>query len=306
MKARQAAIEPGHRRLSIRRQCSLMSLSRSTYYYEPQGENPRNLQLMRRMDEQFLETPYYGSRQMVYHLRRQGYRVGRKRVRRLMAKMGLAAIYPKPRTSKPNVGHQVSAPASRSGGQSARSGVVRGRDYIPMRRGFLYLVAIMDWYSRMVLSWRLSNTLEPDFCAEALQQALVIYNNNKPEIFDTDQGSQFTSTLFTGLLRDAWVRISMDGKGRWMDNVFIERLWRSLKYECVYLNVFETGTEARLGIGQWIERYNSQRPHSTHQGATPEEVCTGLVKNTERDLALGLAPSQYFPDWRQQELRSPP
>ena len=175
-----------------------------------------------------------------------------------------------------------------------------------MRRGFLYLVAIMDWYSRMVLSWRLSNTLEPDFCAEALQQALVIYNNNKPEIFDTDQGSQFTSTEFIAILKDADVRISMDGKGRWMDNVFIERLWRSLKYECVYLNVFETGTEARLGIGQWIERYNSQRPHSTHQGATPEEVCTGLVKNTERDLALGLAPSQYFPDWRQQELRSPP
>ena len=156
----------------------------------------------------------------------------------------------------------------------------------------------------MVLSWRLSNTLEPDFCGEALQQALLI--DNQPEIFNTDQGSQFTSTLFTGLLRDAGVRISMDGKGRWMDNVFIERLWRSLKYECVYLNAFETGTEARLGIGQWIERYNSQRPHSTHQGATPEEVYTGLDNNTERDLALGLAPSQYFPDWRQQELRSPP
>ena len=160
-----------------------------------------------------------------------------------------------------------------------------------MRRGFLYLVAIMDWYSRMVLSWRLSNTLEPDFCAEALQQALVIYNNNKPEIFDTDQGSQFTSTEFIAILKDADVRISMDGKGRWMDNVFIERLWRSLKYECVYLNAFETGTEARLGLGQWIGRCNCQRPHSTHNGATPEEVYSGLKRNFERGSSpLGSPP----------------
>ena len=278
-----------------------MSLSRSTYYYKPQGKSLQNLQLMRRMDEQFLETPYYGSRQMVYHLRRQGYRGGP-----LMAKMGLAAIDPKPRTSKPNVGHQV-YPYLLRDLEVNRPDQVWCADltYISMRRGFLCLVAIMDWYSRMVLPWRRSNTLEPDFCGEALQQALLIYNNNKLEIFNIDQGSRFTSTEFTAILKNAWVRISMDGKDRWMGNVFIERLWRSLKYGCVYLNAFETGTDAQLGIGQWIGRYNYQRPHSTHQGATPEEVYTGLDENAERDLAHGLAPSHYFPDWRQQELRSP-
>ena len=176
--------------------------------------------------------------------------------------------------------------------------------YIPMRRGFLYLVAIMDWYSRWVLSWRLSNTLEPSFCCEALEEALNRYD--PPEIFNTDQGSQFISTEFTGLLKEAGVRISMDGSGRWMDNIFIERLWRSLKYECVYLNAFETGSEARQGIGHWIDLYNSERPHSAHAGATPEEVYTGLKKHSERDLSLSLALSQNFPYWRQQELRSPP
>ena len=282
-----------------------MSLSRSTYYYEPQGESPHNLQLMRRMDEQFLKTPCYGSRQMVYHLNGQGCAVGRKRVRRLMAKMGLVAIYPKPRTSQPNVEHQVYPYLLRDVPVNRPDQVwCADVTYIPMRRGFLYLVAVMDWYSRRVLSWRLSNTLEPDCCVEALQEALGSFN--RPEIFNTDQGSQFTSSEFTGVLKDAGVRISMDGKGRWMDNVFIERLWRSLKYECVYLNAFETGTEARLGIGRWITLYNNERPHSAHDGATPEEVYTGWDQNSERDLALGLAPSQNFPHGRQQELRSPP
>ncbi len=282
-----------------------MSLSRSTYYYEPRGENPENLHLMRQIDEQFLETPYYGSRQMVYHLRRQGYRVGRKRIRRLMAKMGLAVIYQRPRTSAPHPQNPV-YPYLLRGLAVTRPDQVWCADvtYIPMRRGFLYLVAVMDWFSRMVLSWRLSNTLEPAFCVEALTQALSLYD--APEIFNTDQGSQFTSLPFTSLLQEAGARISMDGRGRWMDNIFIERLWRSLKYECVYLNAFETGSEARLGIGQWMERYNHQRPHSTHRGATPEEVYTGRDKIFERDLALGLAPFQEFPDWRQQELRSPP
>ena len=289
----------------MRRQCRLMSLNRSTLYYEPKGESEENLQLMRRLDEQFLETPYYGSRQMVYHLKRQGYPVGRKRVRRLMAQMGLAVIYQKPRTSQPHPENRVYSYLLR-GLAVTRPDQVWCADvtYIPMRRGFLYLVAIMDWYSRRVLSWRLSNTLEPSFCCEALEEALNRYD--PPEIFNTDQGSQFTSTEFTGLLKEAGVRISMDGRGRWMDNIFIERLWRSLKYECVYLNAFETGSEARRGIGHWINLYNSQRPHSAHNGATPEEVYTGLDKNSERGLALGLIPSQNSPDWRQQELRSPP
>ena len=282
-----------------------MSLNRSTLYYEPKGESEENLQLMRRLDEQFIETPYYGSRQMVYHLKRRGGRVGRKRVRRLMAKMGLAVIYQKPRTSRPHPENRV-YPYLLRGLAVTRPDQVWCTDvtYIPMRRGFLYLVAIMDWYSRWVLSWRLSNTLEPSFCCEALEEALNRYD--PPEIFNTDQGSQFTSTEFTGLLKGAGVRISMDGRGRWMDNVFIERLWRSLKYECVYLNAFETGSEARQGIGHWIDLYNSERPHSAHAGATPEEVYTGLKKHSERDLALRLAPSQNFPYWRQQELRSPP
>ena len=243
-----------------------MSLNRSTLYYEPKGESEENLQLMRRLDEQFLKTPYYGSRQMVYHLKRRGSRVGRKRVRRLMAKMGLAVIYQKPRTSQPHPENRV-YPYLLRGLAVTRPDQVWCTDvtYIPMRRGFLYLVAIMDWYSRWVLSWRLSNTLEPSFCCEALEEALNRYD--PPEIFNTDQGSQFTSTEFTGLLKGAGVRISMDGRGRWMDNVFIERLWRSLKYECVYLNAFETGSEARQGIGHWIDLYNSERPHSAHAGA---------------------------------------
>ncbi len=289
----------------MRRQCRLMSLNRSTLYYEPKGESEENLQLMRRLDEQFLETPYYGSRQMVYHLKRQGYQVGRKRVRRLMAKMGLTVIYPKPRTSQPHPENRVYPYLLRDLAVSRPDQVwCADVTYIPMRRGFLYLVAIMDWYSRRVLSWRLSNALEPFSCCEALEEALNRYDH--PEIFNTDQGSQFTSAEFTGLLKEAGVRISMDGRGRWMDNIFIERLWRSLKYECVYLNAFKTGSEARQGIGHWINLYNSERPHSAHNGATPEEVYTGLDKKSEWGLALGLIPSQNSPDWRQQELRSPP
>ena len=255
----------------MRRQCRLMSLNRSTLYYEPKGESEENLQLMRRLDEQFLETPYYGSRQMVYHLKRQGYRVGRKRVRRLMAKMGLAVIYPKPRTSQPHPENRV-YPYLLRGLAVSRPDQVWCADvtYIPMRRGFLYLVAIMDWYSRRVLSWRLSNTLEPFSCCEALEEALNRYD--PPEIFNTDQGSQFTSAEFTGLLKEAGVRISMDGRGRWMDNIFIERLWRSLKYEAVYLHDLADGFEARLLIDEWIGFYNTERPHSALDGKTPAEA----------------------------------
>ncbi len=267
-------IEPAHGRLSIARQCSLVSISRSSFYYEVKGESPLNLALMRLIDEQFLETPWYGSRQMARHLRRQGYGVGRKRVRRLMRLMGLQAIYQAPRTSDPHPGHRV-YPYLLRGLVIDRANQVWCTDitYIPMRRGFLYLVAIMDWWSRKVLSWRLSNTMDVDFCVEALEAALA--RHGKPAIFNTDQGSQFTSVAFTKVLKDAGIKISMDGKGRWMDNVFIERLWRSLKYECVYLQAFETGSDARAGIGRWIDYYNTSRPHSAFDGRTPEEVYSG-------------------------------
>jgi len=263
--------------LSIARQCDLLSIARSTYYYDAKGESPLNLELMRLIDEQFLETPYYGSRQMAKHLRREGWCVSRKRTRRLMRKMGLVPIYQKPNTSKPHPEHRI-YPYLLRGLDITEPGQVWCSDitYIPMRRGFLYLVCIMDWYSRKVLSWRLSNTMEADFCVAALGEALRKYGN--PQIFNTDQGSQFTSFEFTGVLKNAGIRISMDGKGRWMDNVMIERLWRSLKYECVFLNAYETGSEAKRGIGDWINRYNQKRPHSSLDDKTPDEAYWDLPR----------------------------
>jgi putative transposase len=257
--------------LSLVRQCQLMSISRSSYYFTGKGESHLNLSLMRMIDEQFLETPWYGSRQMARWLKRHGYCVSRKRTRRLMRKMGLHPIYQKPRTTVPHPDHKI-YPYLLRDLLIDRPNQVWCADitYIPMRRGFLYLVAIMDWQSRKVLSWRLSNSMETSFCVEALEDAMTRYGT--PGIFNTDQGSQFTSFDFTEALKDAGVRISMDGKGRWMDNVFIERLWRSLKYELVYLNAFETGSEVRAGINWWMEYYNSRRPHSTFDGATPDEV----------------------------------
>jgi len=267
-------IETDHPGLSIGRQCQLVAISRSSFYYAAKGENAVNLALMRVIDAQFLVTPWYGARQMARHLRRQRHAVGRKRVRRLMQLMGLAAIYPKPRTSTPHPDHKVHPYLLRDL-VIERPNQVWCADvtYIPMRHGFLYLVAIMDWASRRVLAWRLSNTLEAAFCVAALDDALAGYGT--PYIFNTDQGSQFTSLDFTGRLAEAGIRISMDGKGRWMDNVFIERLWRSLKYECVYLNAFETGSEARTGIGKWIAFYNGGRPHSSLGACTPDEAYAG-------------------------------
>lgn len=264
-------VEPDHPDLSITRQCRLLSIARSSYYRAPSGESETNLALMRLIDAQFLETPWYGSRQMARHLRRQGWGVGRKRVRRLMRKMGLAPIYQRPRTSVPHPEHRV-YPYLLRDLAIERPNQVWCADvtYIPMRRGFLYLVAIMDWASRKVLAWRLSNTMDAEFCVAALEEALTRYG--RPVIFNTDQGSQFTSLAFTDVLTAAGVRISMDGRGRWMDNVFIERLWRSLKYECVYLNAFETGSEVRDGIGCWIGYYNAERPHSALDGSTPDEA----------------------------------
>ena len=273
-----------HPDLSLRRQCSLLSLARSTLYYQPRGESAENLKFMEIIDQQFLETPWYGSRQMARHMQREGHRCGRHRVRRLMKLMRLVPIYQEPKTSKKHPEHKI-YPYLLSDLPITRTNQVWCADisYIPMRRGFLYLVAIMDWHSRKVLSWRLSNSMDAGFCVEALKEALAGYGT--PEIFNTDQGSQFTSTDFTDVLRDAKIKISMDGRGRWIrshrlqandcratDNRMIERLWRSLKYECVYLNAFETGSEARDGIRDWISYYNERRPHSSHGIMTPDEA----------------------------------
>lgn len=269
---RKSLVEPGHPRgLSITRQCGLLSISRSSWYYRATGETPLNLELMRLIDEQFLETPWYGSRQMARHLRRLGYGLGRRRVRRLMRVMGLSAIYQRPDTSKPHPDHKI-YPYLLRGLTIDTPNQVWCADisYIPMRRGFLYLVAIMDWASRKVLSWRLSSTLDADFCVAALEDALAHYG--KPNIFNTDQGCQFTSYSWTSALKEAGIRISMDGKGRWMDNVMIERLWRSLKYECVYLNAYETGSELRAGLSRWVGFYNERRPHSSLDDKTPYEA----------------------------------
>lgn len=268
---RQAGIEKDHPRLSVRRQCRLLSLTRSTLYATPAGESAENLALMRRIDEQFLETPWYGSRQMARWLHRNGHLVGRHRVRRLMRKMGLSPIYQAPRTSQPHPQHRI-YPYLLRDLTIERPNHVWCTDitYIPMRRGFLYLVAVMDWATRKVLAWRLSNTMDVGFCIEALEEAMARFG--KPEIFNSDQGSQFTSGDFTDKLKAAGIRISMDGRGRWIDNRFIERLWRSVKYECVYLNAFETGSEARRGIGSWITYYNAERPHSSLYDATPNEA----------------------------------
>ncbi|OED49259.1 integrase [Rhodobacteraceae bacterium (ex Bugula neritina AB1)] len=257
--------------LSVRRQCKLLRLTRSNLYYHPVGESAENLRFMELIDKQFLDTPWYGSRQMARHMQRQGHRCGRHRVRRLMRKMRLVPIYQSPNTSKKHPQHKI-WPYLLKGLPITRPNQVWCVDisYIPMRRGFLYLVAIMDWFSRKVLAWRLSNGMESSFCIEALKEALAKYG--KPEIMNSDQGSQFTGFEWTQALTDAAVKISMDGRGRWIDNRMIERLWRSLKYECVYLNAFETGSEARHGIGKWISYYNAERPHSSHGILTPDEA----------------------------------
>jgi len=264
-------VEPGHPRLSLVRQCRMLGISRSAVYYKPIGESAENLQLMRLIDEQFMDTPFYGARQMSKHLRRLGYAAGRKRIRRLMRKMGLEPIYQKPNTSAPHPEHRI-YPYLLKGMEINEPNQVWCTDisYIPMRRGFLYLVAIVDWYSRKILSWRLSNSLDADFCVAALEEALARFP--KPMIFNTDQGSQFTSVDFTDVLKKAGVEISMDGRGRWRDNIIVERLWRSLKYESVYLHAYETGTECRRGIGAWIELYNQRRPHSSLDDRTPDEA----------------------------------
>ena len=257
--------------LSLSRQCEILLLSRSSIYYRPKGESPETLALMRRIDELFLKHPFYGSRQMARQLRREGRIVGRHRIRRCMRLMGLQAIYQAPKTSQPHPEHRV-YPYRLKGLSIDRPDHVWCADitYIPVRHGFLYLVAVMDWASRRVLAWRLSNTMDARFCVEALTAALDTYG--RPGIFNTDQGSQFTSFDFTGILKDAEVTISMDGRGRCMDNIFIERLWRSLKYEAVYLHELTDGFVAERVIGEWIGFYNTERPHSALDGRTPAEA----------------------------------
>lgn len=263
-------IDTDHPSLSIRRQCELVGLSRASLYYQPACESALNLALMRRIDEQYLRTPFYGWPRMTAHLRRQGYVVNPKRIRRLMQMMGLVAIYPKPNTSKRDDAHKI-YPYLLRGLKIVRPNQVWSADitYVPMMHGFMYLVAIIDWYSRYVLSWQLSNTLDGRFCHQTLLQTL---NLARPEIFNTDQGVQFTARLFTNTLQAAGVRISMDGRGRAFDNIFIERLWRSVKYENIYLNDYATVPDLDQGLAQYFSFYNYERPHQSLSYQVPAEV----------------------------------
>ena len=263
-------VEKSHSKLSIVRQCALLGISRSSVYYQARGVHEYDLDLMALIDHQYLKTPFYGSRRMRVSLRRQGHQVNRKRVRRLMRLMGITAIYQRPNTSKPTPGHKI-YPYLLWGVIIDRVNQVWATDitYIPMARGFMYLGAIMDRYSRYVLAWRLSNTLDVDFCIDALEEAL---SKGTPEMFNTDQGSQFTSEAFTGILLKRDIQISMDGKGRYKDNIFVERLWRSLKYEEVYLKGYQRVPEARAGIGAYLGFYNEERPHQALGYRTPREV----------------------------------
>ena len=271
VESRRALIEPTHSDISIVRQCEILDLSRSSYYYKPASESAENLALMRLIDEQYMATPFYGSRRMTAHLQHQGYGVNPKRIRRLMDVMGLEALYQKPRTSIANKEHLV-YPYLLRNVPIERVNQVWSTDitYVPMARGFLYLVAVLDWYSRYVLSWRLSNTMDASFCQEALREALQKYG--RPEIFNTDQGSQFTSPQFTGILRANDIAISMDGRGRALDNVFIERLWRSTKYECLYLHRFEESIEVWTALKEYYDLHNNRKPHQALKYKTPASI----------------------------------
>jgi putative transposase len=266
-------IEPDHSQLSILRQCALLELPRANYYRNASEaeESAENLNLMRLIDEEYTRHPFFGSRKMRDYLRRLGHRVNRKRIRRLMRKMGIKSVAPSPNTSKPSPEHKV-YPYLLNGLDIGRANHVWCTDitYIRLEGGFVYLVAVMDWYSRKVLSWEVSPSMDESFCVSALERALRLYP--APEIFNTDQGSQFTGKAFTGVLKKHDIRISMDGKGRCMDNIFIERLWRSVKYEEVYLNDYATTEELRKGLRTYFYFYNTERPHQTFHGATPLEV----------------------------------
>jgi putative transposase len=264
-------IDTEHPKLSVAKQCELLSLPRSTYYHRPKPRPAADLALMRVIDETYLAFPFFGSRQMTRWLQREGYEVNRKRVRRLMRLMGLTAIYRHPSLSKKTAAHPI-YPYLLRDLSVERSNQVWATDitYIPVHGGVIYLCAVIDWHSRMVLAWELSNTLDASFCVRAVQRAMAIHGT--PEIFNTDQGSQFTSAAFTQPLLATGVRLSMDGKGRCLDNVFIERLWRSVKYEEVYLRRYETMIDAHTHLDAYFRFYNERRPHSAHGRQTPAEV----------------------------------
>ncbi len=263
-------MEPGHPELSLRRQCARLGLPRSSAYYRPTAESKESLCLVRLIDEQYTRTPFYGSRRMTAWLRAEGYRVNRKRVQRLMRRMGIEGIGPKPGTSQHHPGHDIYPYLLEDYPLSAANQVWSADiTYCPLRQGFMYLVAIIDWYSRYVLSWRLSNTLDTRFCLQALDQAL---GQGKPNVFNTDQGCQFTSQAFTGRLKIEGIRISMDGRGRALDNVFVERLWRSVKYECLYLHDFDSVAQLRQSLADYFHFYNHQRFHQSLDYQTPHVV----------------------------------
>ena len=266
-------IEPAHTQISIRRQCDLIGLNRSTYYTKPAEESVINLELMRVIDEQYMKTPFYGYRKMTVLLRRQNYLVNEKRVARLMRLMGLQAVFPGRKTTIPAQGHKI-YPYLLRGLKITRPNQVWSTDitYIPIANGFMYLTAVIDWYSRYVLSWTLSNTLDSAFCLDALELAL---QRETPDIFNTDQGSQFTAAAFTDRLKADNIRISMDGRGRALDNIFIERLWRSVKYEDIYLKDYANVPALTVGINKYFPFYNVERPHQNLDYRTPEEVYFG-------------------------------
>jgi putative transposase len=265
---KRECVEPDHPWLSVRRQCDLLDLNRSSWYYEARGESAENLALMRRIDEQYLVTPYYGSRKMA-----KQFGIGRERARRLMRQMGLAAIYPKPHLSRPGSGHRI-YPYLLRNVAIVRPDQVWSSDitFVPMPQGWMYLTVVMDWFSRYVLSWRLSNTLDGLFCLEALEEAL---SQGRPEIFNTDQGSQYTAEAFTGRLESAGAAGSNVGRGRWMDNVFVERLWRTVKYEWVYLHDYATPRALEQGLAWYFPFYNESRIHEALDYSTPAAVYRG-------------------------------
>ena len=304
---RRAMIERPGEDLSVRRQCALLNLARSGVYRPKPVAGADDLALMRRIDELHLELPFYGSRRMMFELNKEGRGVNRKRVQRLMRVMGIEALVPRPGTSKAAPGHKI-YPYLLRGLRIAEPNHVWAADiiYIPMARGFLYLVAIIDWASRAVLAWRLSNTIDSGFCVAALEEALL--RHGKPKIFNTDQGSQFTSAAFTGRLDAASVAISMDGRGRFMDNIFIERLWRSIKYEEIHLKAYFDGREARAGISSWMTFYNLRRPHQAMNNQMPMAVWRAGMDKIEAaanavDMPLRLDNANALPTYPQQKQK---
>ena len=304
---RRAMVGRPAKDLSVRRQCTLLNLARSGIYRPRPTTGANDLAMMRRIDELHLELPFYGSRRMMFELNKEGRGVNRKRVRRLMRVMGIEALVPRPGTSKATPGHKI-YPYLLRGVAITDPNHVWAADitYIPMARGFLYLVAIIDWASRAVLAWRLSNTMDTSFCLAALDEALACYG--KPKIFNTDQGAQFTSAAFTGKLEAAGVAISMDGRGRFMDNIFIERLWRSIKYEEVHLKAYADGREARAGIDSWMTFYNFRRPHQAMGNQMPMAVWRAGMDKIEAaaktvDMPLRLDNANALPTYPQQKQK---